>query len=282
MTPDVLSVIVRALAFIALFQAVGAVFFLAGFAPRLSISRAAIRQLALSAASCGVILLFIHLVLDAARMAGDYSGLWDRDLQQLAWGSGSGWAQLTQAAGLLLVLAALRCSALWSASLGGTLALAGFLLTGHTTAHASRAVLAPLLGVHLLIVAFWFGALAPLLIVIRREAMPIAAQIVARYSVIAGFLVPLIALAGLNLAWLLSGNLTVLQRPYGQLLMIKLILFSLLMVLAAWNKWRLTPALAMGEARAALALQRSLVAEIILIAVVLSVTAALTAFYSPD
>jgi copper resistance protein D len=282
MTPDVLSVIVRALAFIALFQAVGAVFFLAGFAPRLSISRAAIRQLALSAASCGAILLFIHLVLDAARMAGDYSGLWDRDLQHLAWSSGSGWAQLTQAAGLLLVLAALRCSALWCASLGGTVALAGFLLTGHTTAHASRAVLAPLLGVHLLIVAFWFGALAPLLLVIRREAMPMAAQIVARYSVIAGFLVPLIALAGLNLAWMLSGSLTVLQRPYGQLLMIKLILFSLLMTLAAWNKWRLTPALATGEARAAVALQRSVIAEIILIAVVLSVTAALTSFYSPD
>jgi len=282
MTPDVLSVIVRALAFIALFQAVGAVFFLAGFTPQLTSSRAAIRQLALYAAGCGVILLLTHLVLDAARMAGDYGGLWDRDLQQLAWSSASGWAQLTQAAGLLVVLGALRCSAYWCASLGGTVAMAGFLLTGHTSAHASRAVLAPLLGVHLLIVAFWFGALAPLLIVIRRESMPTAAQIVARYSAIAGFLVPLIALAGLSMAWLLTGSVTVLRRPYGELLMMKLILFSLLMVLAAWNKWRLTPALAVGEARAAVALQRAMVAEIFLIAVVLSVTAALTTFYSPN
>ena len=282
MTPDVLSVTVRALAFIALFQAVGAVFFLAGFARQLTISRADIRRLALIAASCGVVLLFTHLALDAARMAGDYSGLWDRELQQLAWSSGSGWAQLTQAAGLLLVLAALSRPAHWYASLGGTIALAGFLLTGHTSAHAARAALALLLGLHLLIIAGWFGALLPLLIVLRREATPMAARIVVRYSAIAGFLVPLIALAGLGMAWLLTSALTVLRRPYGELLMLKLILFSLLMALAAWNKWRLTPALAAGEARAALALQRSIVAEIILIAIVLSVTAVLTALYSPD
>jgi putative copper export protein len=281
-TPDVLSVTVRALAFIALFQAIGAAFFLAGFARQLAISFVDIRRLALIAASCGVFLVFTHLTLDAARMAGDYSGLWDRELQQLAWSSGSGWAQLTQVAGLLLVLAALRRSAHWYASLGGAIALAGFLLTGHTSAHALRAVLAPLLGLHLLIVAGWFGALAPLLIVIRKEAKPMVALIVARYSAIAGLLVPLIALAGLSMAWLLTGSVTVLRRPYGELLMVKLILFSLLMALAAWNKWRLTPALALGEARAAVALQRSIIAEIILIAVVLSVTAALTSLYSPD
>ena len=282
MTPDVLSVTVRALAFIALFQAIGAAFFLAGFARQLAISFVDIRRLALIAASCGVFLVFTHLTLDATRMAGEYSGLWDRELQQLAWSSGSGWAQLTQVAGLLLVLAALKRSAHWYASLGGTIALAGFLLTGHTSAHALRAVLAPLLGLHLLIVAGWFGALAPLLIVIRREAKPMVALIVARYSAIAGLLVPLIALAGLSMAWLLTGSLTVLRRPYGELLMVKLILFSLLMALAAWNKWRLTPALALGEARATVALQRSIIAEIILIAVVLSVTAALTSLYSPD
>ena len=282
MTPDVLSVTVRALAFIALFQAIGAAFFLAGFARQLAISFVDIRRLALIAASCGVFLVFTHLTLDATRMAGEYGGLWDRELQQLAWSSGSGWAQLTQVAGLLLVLAALMRSAHWYASLGGTIALAGFLLTGHTSAHALRAVLAPLLGLHLLIVAGWFGALAPLLIVIRREAKPMVALIVARYSAIAGLLVPLIALAGLSMAWLLTGSLTVLRRPYGELLMVKLILFSLLMALAAWNKWRLTPALALGEARATVALQRSIIAEIILIAVVLSVTAALTSLYSPD
>lgn len=282
MTPDVLSVTVRALAFIALFQAVGAAFFLTGFARQLAISFVDIRRLALIAASCGVFLVFTHLTLDATRMAGEYSGLWDRELQQLAWRSGSGWAQLTQAAGLLLVLLALRRSVHWCASLSGAIAVTGFLLTGHTSAHALRAMLAPLLGLHLLIVAGWFGALAPLLIVIRKEAKPMVALIVARYSAIAALLVPLIALAGLSMAWLLTGSVTVLRRPYGELLMIKLILFSLLMALAAWNKWRLTPALALGEARAAVALQRSIIAEIILIAVVLSVTAALTSLYSPD
>jgi putative copper resistance protein D len=74
----------------------------------------------------------------------------------------------------------------------------------------------------------------------------------------------------------------VLRRPYGLLLRAKLGLFALLMVLAAVNRWRLTPALAASVAPARSALRRSIVAEYLLITVVLAVTAMLTTLYSPD
>jgi putative copper export protein len=190
---------------------------------------------------------------------------------------------VVQALGLLAVLAGLwrpgRNAARW-ASLGGVIAVAGFLITGHTSTHAPRAVLGPLLALHLLVVAFWFGALVPLALVIRLEPRAAAAGLLKRFSVIAGWLVPLILVAGLAMAWLLTGTLKVLGKPYGELLIVKLAGFGLLMLLAAYNRWRLTPAF--EQARSAASLRRSLAAEYLLIVAVLSVTAVLTAFYSPE
>jgi putative copper export protein len=282
-TPDLLSVIVRALGFVALFQAAGASFFLAAFGHALTRAQTAIRRLGLSSAAVGAILILVHLALDAARLSGDFAGLGDQDLQQLAWTSRSGISQMVQALGLLAVLAGLwkpgRSHAAW-ASAGGVIAVGGFLITGHTGTHALRAVLGPLLAMHLLVVAFWFGSLVPLALVIRLESRATAAGLLKRFSAIAGWLVPLIAVAGLAMAWLLVGSLDLPGKPYGDLLIAKLAGFGLLMVLAAYNKWRLTPAF--EQARSDASLRRSIAAEYLLIVAVLSVTAVLTAFYSPE
>jgi putative copper export protein len=283
MTPDLVSVIVRGFGFAALFQAAGAAFFLATFGASLARAGTPTRRVALGSAALGVILILAHLALDAARLSGDFAGLGDEDLQRLAWTSRSGISQLVQVLGLLAVLVGLwqpgRNRARW-ASLGGVMAVGGFLITGHTSTHALRAVLGPLLALHLLVVAFWFGALVPLALVIRLESRAAATGVLKRFSVIAGWLVPLILVAGLAMAWLLTGTLKVLGEPYGELLIAKLAGFGLLMVLAALNRWRLTPAYA--EARSEASLRRSLAAEYVLIVAVLSVTAVLTAFYSPE
>jgi putative copper export protein len=216
-------------------------------------------------------------------MAGDFAGLWDQDLHRLGWTGSSGISQLVQTLALVALLAALWRSGrhrAWWASLGGVIALGGFVITGHTSTHALRGILGPLLLVHLLVVAFWFGSLVPLALVIRLESRITAATLLGRFSLIAGWLVPLILVAGLAMAWLLAGSLNVLRRPYGELLLVKLAGFGVLMVLAGYNKWRLTPSFA--QARSDSALRRSMAAEYLLIVAVLAVTAVLTAFYSPD
>jgi putative copper export protein len=281
MTPDLVSVAVRALACIALFQAAGAALFLLVFGNQLT-KVASMRRLGLISAAVGVALTIAHLSLDAARMAGDFHGLLDPDLQKLAWESKSGASALVQIAGLLVILVALRLPTpagfAW-AGLGAAAAVGGFLLAGHTTSHAPRAALAPLLGLHLLVGAFWFGSLLPLMFVVRDESGATAASVLKGFSVIAGRVVPLILLAGLGMAWMLAGSIGIIRMPYGELLVAKMLGFTLLMLLASFNKWRFVPALAAGEP--ATPLYRSIVAEYALIAAVLSVTAVLTTFYSP-
>ena len=283
MTPDLLAVVVRALGFTALFQAAGVGFFLVAFGDRLPGAGCQIRRLGMASAAAGAALVVTHLCLEAARLSGDFAGLWDQDLQRLAWTDRSGLSQMVQGLGLLMVLAALwkqgENQARW-ASLGGIIAIGGFLITGHTSTHPLRAALGPLLAVHLLVIAFWFGSLVPLALVIRLESGSAAAALLKRFSDLAGWLVPLILIAGLTMAWLLTGSLAVLRRPYGELLLLKLAGFGVLMGLAGFNRWRLTPSFA--QAGPGSSLRRSMAAEYLLIIAVLAVTAVLTAFYSPE
>jgi putative copper resistance protein D len=282
MSPDLLSVIVRALAFIALFQAVGASLFLAVFAHRLDRSRSQIHRLARVAAAAGIALLLSHLALDPARLAGAFDGLADRTLQELAWRSGSGASQMLQALGLLGIACgpggSVGAKRLWAAG-AGMIAVGAFVLTGHTSAHAWRGLLAPLLALHLLIGAFWFGSLGALLLVCDSEPRASAVLVLHRFSALAGVLVPLILCAGVAMGWILAGDFGVLRRPYGELLLGKLAGFVLLMALAAANRWRLVPAMAAGAPAAPL--RWSITAEYGLLVAILAMTAVLTTFFSP-
>jgi putative copper export protein len=292
-SPDLLSVILRAAAFVCLFQAAGTALFMALFGGLLVASRPIIVRIGCLAALVAAPLLLAHAAIAAARMAGDYAGLADAGLQRLGWYSPDGAAQALQAAGALCIAAGLRSgdateirarSSRLPALVGVLLALLPFLLTGHTSDHPLRAWLAPLLAVHVLIIAFWFGALAPLYIVVARESAAVAAQTLRAFSVYATWLVPLILVAGVALALVLVPSIAVIRQPYGILLLVKLAGFVLLMVLAAFNRSRLLPALAAPQRResAARALRWSLAAEVGLLCAVLSVTAVLTTFFSPQ
>ena len=93
------------------------------------------------------------------------------------------------------------------------------------------------------------------------------------FSSIAGPLVPCIAVAGLVMALILMPDLKSWTSNYGVLVLAKLGAFALLMLLAAWNRWRALPA--------SRSLQRVIAIEYILIIAVLATTAVLTSFNSP-
>ena len=285
MSPDLVSLTLRAAGFVALFQAAGIAFFLAIFGDRLIHAGAGIRRLGLAAASGGILLLLTHQAFEAARMADDFAGLFDTDMQRLALSSTGGAEHLMQVLGLLLIALGLRRQTRFSSLIsiaGATLATASFAITGHSSVHTMRWLLVPLLVIHLTVIAFWFGALAPLFIISKRETRSDAAWVLNKFSAIATWLVPSIVLAGLAMAFILVPDLSVLHRPYGQLLAVKLAGFGLLMVLAAVNKWRLAPAFTAGRATSGAALRHSIAVEYALIVVVLSVTAVLTSFFSSE
>jgi putative copper resistance protein D len=285
MLPDTLSVVVRALSFVTLFQAAGAAIFIAAFGRELTHSLADIRRAARLAALAGLVLVLAHYSLEAARMAGEMSGATDASLQAIVLHSTSGAMVAVRALGLLLIAVGLRRKGDWSTIpgvIGATLAVTSFALLGHTSVHSSRWVLAPMLIVHLLAVAFWFGALLPLYFVSKREMPLVAAKVIDAFSLVAVWVVPGILIAGLVMALLLIPRLGVLREPYGELLIAKLVGFAVLMGFAATNKWRFGPAIARGEARAAQLLRRSVAAEYVLISAVLAITAVMTSFFSPE
>lgn len=84
MSPDIVSVTLRAAGFVNLFQAAGIAFFLAQFLDRLTHAGTCIRRPGLVAASGGVLLLLAHHDAEATRMADDFSDLFDWDLQRLS------------------------------------------------------------------------------------------------------------------------------------------------------------------------------------------------------
>ena len=168
------------------------------------------------------------------------------------------------------------------AVVGATLAVVAFTLTGHTSVSPERWFLIVALALHVLVAAFWLGALLPLYVATRREAAAAAAKVVAAFSAAATWIVPGILLAGAVLAAGLIPSFATFARPYGLLLLAKIGGFALLMALAALNKWRLAPALALGAPHAGAALRRSIGAEYALIVCVLAATAAMTSFFSPD
>jgi putative copper resistance protein D len=283
--PDIVSVILRALSFVLLFQAAGVAIFVALFARRLATSGGEVRRLGQAAALAAFVLVAAHYALEAARMAGEMSGMWNPTLQGMAWNSPARAALICRLLGLLLIAVGLQRASHRSTIVavgGAMLTTMAFTLTGHTSADAHRGALAAVLMLHLLVVAFWFGALWPLYLGSLRETPAKAADIIERFTAVATWLVPVILFAGIVMAVLLLPNISALSQPYGELLIAKVVGFAVLMGLAAVNKWRLGPALVSGTAQSGRRFRRSVAIEHVLIAAVLTITAVMTSFFSPD
>jgi putative copper export protein len=283
---DSLVLALRALSFVAIFQAAGNAMFLELF--RSSLSPAVeerLRAHARIAAVAALCLAVLHYVLTPARMAGSLGGTFDPALDALLLESNAGGAHIARVVGLaLLVLSVERASRLNSIATAGGVALtiASFALMGHTAIHPLRWALAPLLLVHVAVAAFWFGALWPLHVVASAEPAPIARAVVARFSRVALLYVPLIFVCGGLMAVLLIRSFAELFTPYGAIVLGKTLAFGALMMLAALNKWRYGPRLGGADASAVRSLKRTVVAEWVLLALVLAGTALLTALFAPE
>jgi putative copper resistance protein D len=281
MAADVASALVRTLLLVAMLQAAGASVYLALFGPQIGSARAPIARLGLAASVLAVVALGSFLTLEAARMAGEFAGLLDPELLALALGANA-WPAATRLAGLLLLIAAFVSGrALPIGVVGALLVATSFALTGHSVDAEPRVPAGALVALHVLLGAVWFGSLLPLRWASRLEAPADAARLVEGFSLLATWSVPLIAVAGITLAWLLGVRTETLQQPYGALLLLKATAFVALMVLAAANKWRYGPRLATADPAAARGLQRATGAEYVLIVGVLGATAVLTTWFVP-
>jgi putative copper resistance protein D len=281
---DGAALLVKAALYAATLGAAGGVFFLAYTRSllepedRLAIARPLGMLVAVAIAASAA-----RVLLTAASMASDAAGMLDTRLLAMVWHGGEGRAAALRAGGLLLAMPALARGgrAGWLAIAGAVLAATSFAWVGH--AHAATQAAAPLLvGVHVLAVAFWLGALGPLAIEARRRAPRELGAVAARFGRLAMAVVAALLAAGAAVLWMLLGGLAELWTSgYGCLACVKIAFVACLLALAAWNKLRLVPRIVAGDPLAVRSLRRAIRAEMLVAGLILLITAALTTLTGP-
>lgn len=272
----------RALSLVALMQAAGIAVYLGLFRGHLREAAHDIRQVGVWSAAIAPVLLAAQFILEPARMAGDFGGIFDPSLQRVTLASPAAATLGVRLTGVILIVAGLSRLSPVGAVLGlagACLVAASFALMGHTAVSPWRPLLAPALMAHVLIAEFWFGAIPALYLVTLREPPDVAARAVEAFSRLALWVVPTLAIAGAFMALVLVRHLAAFRQPYGWLLLAKIIGFAFLMGFAVANRLRLGPAVASGAARA---FRHSLAAEYLLLLAVLAATATMTSLFSPD
>ena len=282
--PTVLSVAVKALAYLASLTAAGSALSLICFTTLDGDTTQVVRRLGL-ASTCVAVLASIALVpMGAIFLAGEsWAGAIDPVLARMVAESPIGESLMVLIAGLALVslLFIGGRTARFAAVLGTVMVCASFAFRGHVLAEP-RFVLGALLTAHLLGLAFWIGAFVPLYRLALHADPAHAGAAADEFGRKALWVIASLALAGAGLLVILTANpLDALTTPYGQLLALKLSIFVLLLCVAAFNKLRLTPALLAGDAGAGARLRRSIGLELAAVCAILVMTAVLTIVASP-
>jgi copper resistance protein D len=281
---DGLAVMLKAVLYAATLGAAGGVFFLSYAGSMLDqVDGLAARRLVQILVAASLIASVTRIFVTAGSMSGDASGTLDADLVGMIWRAGEGRAITVRAAGLLLALPAVlrhrRPGVLTLAGAAGAATSFAWVGHAHTTASGWPILL---IGIHLLAVAFWLGALGPLLLLARHNVPRRIASVAARFGTAAAAVVAALILAGLAVLGVLLNSASELWASgYGRTLCVKLALVACLLACAAFNKLRLTPRLMADHADAVRTLRASIRIELVLVSLILIVTAALTTLTGP-
>ena len=237
------------------------------------------RGLAMTFAVLGIVAAILAFSLRGANLTGDVSGLTDPEMLKLLWTTPVGTALLLRLVGLGLLIAGLLMGRVgtWVSVLGGVIAIWSFDQVGHVSG-LEATLLDLALMLHLLAVALWIGVLTPLKrLASSSSTYASAADVGHRFGVVASATVPVLIIVGGYMGYQLVGSFTALVgTSYGQAMIIKVLLVSLLLGLAAANKLRFIPALRTGDPAVANHLSKSISVEWIVILAVLGMTAVLT------
>jgi len=237
------------------------------------------RGLAASFAVLGLFATILSFSLRGANLTGDLSGMTDPMMLSLLWTTPVGTALALRLIGLNLLLVGLFLGRIgaWVSVLGGIIALFSFTQIGHISGSES-ALMEVALMLHLLAVALWIGVLTPLYrLALTSTTYASAADVGHQFGLVASVTVPVLIVVGGYMGYQLVGSFTALiETGYGQALIIKILLFSGLLGLAAANKLWFVPALRLGNPVAASHLSKSIYVEWLFILAVLGMTAVLT------
>jgi putative copper export protein len=282
---DGLTVVVRALYYVATIGAAGLAMFAIGFGDRLEGEEAGrLRRTLLLAIAAGLALSVLALGLRVLVLTAGASVI-APDVWAAVMRSRIGDAFWLRAGGLLLLAAAATA---WRAgpavaAAGALLVVASYAAMGHSMLYGPRQEIAGLVVLHLAVVAFWVGSLPPLLWVARRRDGASAAALIEAWSRAATVAVLAMIVTGLLLTWYLTVRLDrILDAWHGWALAWKVAAVLAALGLALGNRLRHTPALARGEPGAGMRLAAAIRLEIIVVALAFYAAAEMVSVHPVD
>ena len=258
--------------YLGLFVGVGGVFFEAWIAAARMRSRTIVPALAL-----GLFSAFVSLGCQGLDLLGlPVGGILTAAPWQAAIATTLGPSLAVAAAAMGLGFLARRSQSGKFARAASVLAMAGIGVALASSGHASTAspqwLTRPAVFLHAVGVAYWVGALAPLLAMLHRQPATLV-PVLHRFSRGAVPVVGGLVLTGLALAIVqLESFRALIDTQYGWILSIKVALVILLLGLAALNRFRLTPALA-SDPNNTQPLARSILFECAIVIGILAVVA---------
>ncbi len=234
-------------------------------------------------AMVGLVAALISYGLASARLTGEILGAFDPEMLGILWQTPVGTALLLCVLGFPLIILGLFAGKMRNGLMatGCLFVLGSFIPVGHV-ADIPNFLFKILLLIHLIGIAAWVGVLLPLYRLSSDPAqIATAAALAHRFGRLAVVFVPILFIAGGWLAYQLVHSLTNLfTTGYGQALLIKVVMVTGLLGLAAANKLRFVPALRAGDSAALKHLQYSVLAEMMVVIAILSITAVLTSVLS--
>ncbi|MEZ5177881.1 MAG: copper resistance protein CopC [Acidimicrobiales bacterium] len=248
---ELLGAILRAVAYVAILASAGAVWM--GAALRRDDEPTPVGRVVTGLSAVGLLAVVLQVPVQASLATGQGLGaIGQEGVLGIALADGVGWSIAISGIGLiaLLVTAGLpfRSNVRLLALAGAALAPLGLVVTGHTRTMSPAVVGYLADAAHVAAGAVWIGGLGALLAVVRRrradDDVAGAARALATFSGWAGAVVAVVVAAGLALTWLEVGSLRALtSTTYGRYLMAKVAVALAVVAGAAWNRFRLVPAI---------------------------------------
>jgi copper transport protein len=267
----------RVLLYVGLFVGVGARFFVAWIAPRQPLPRSVEDTVDVCLAA-GLVAAIASLGLQGLDALGaDFPRLADARIWATALNTSYALTLGIAASALALALASRRVGSVPVKR--GTTALAIFAVglalaaSGHASDAPPQTLTRPAIFIHGVCIAFWIGSLLPLSALARDSGTP-AADALTRFSRIIPIPVALLVASGGLLATVQIAHVAALWTTvYGRIFDAKIMSVVVLLGIAGWNRFRLTPRVQAGESDGRRAIARSIAVETVFVAIILSLVA---------
>ena len=274
-----LNPIIRMIFYISAFGSVGTLIYLVHFYRLLEFEqRSYCFSLIKKSSIIGSIIAFLSFLSIPGNMGGDFKSVIDTQLIELTLETISGKAALLSLLGFILIyfscIKKSKISYILSI-LGVSSILLSFVIFGHATKHGLVGQF--LIIIHLVGLSYWIGSLLPLRKMcnfIEYEKLRLVAHLFGIYAL--GY-VGVLIIAGLIFSYILLGDISsLITTDYGNVLLIKMIIVSMLLSLGAVNKFKIIPYLSINQNLGLKRLKNSIQIEIFCVLLILFFTSLLT------